>query len=143
MLNLLRLSYLTGDSDLEQKADILNRVFSEKIRANPLAYTQFLVAVDFVVGPSYSIVIGGHTGAEDTEKMIDAIYNEYIPNKVLIQRKTEQKSPEIDDISNFVQFFDNTEGKATAYVCINKTCKPPTHDISKMLYYLNSRWSSN
>ncbi|MFX1478681.1 MAG: thioredoxin domain-containing protein [Promethearchaeota archaeon] len=143
MLNLLRLSYLTGDSELEKKADILNRVFSEKIRANPLASTQFLVAIDFVVGPSYSIVIGGNTDAEDTKKLINAVYNEYLPNKVMIQRKTEQKSPEIDEFSNFVQFFDNLEGKATAYVCINKTCKPPTHEIDKMLYYLNASWSSN
>ncbi|MFX1490085.1 MAG: thioredoxin domain-containing protein [Promethearchaeota archaeon] len=142
MLNLLRLSYLTGDSELEKKADILNRVFSEKIRANPLAYTQFLVAIDFIVGPSYSIVIGGDTDAEDTKKLINAVYNEYLPNKVMIQRKTEQNSPEIDKFSNFVQFFDNLEGKATAYVCINKTCKPPTHEIDKMLYYLNASWSS-
>ncbi|MFW9865681.1 MAG: thioredoxin domain-containing protein [Candidatus Thorarchaeota archaeon] len=143
MLNLLRLSYLTGNSELERKADILNRVFSEKIRANPLAYTQFLVAIDFVVGPSYSIVIGGNTDAEDTKKLINAVYNEYLPNKVMIQRKTEQKSPEIDKVSNFVQFFDNLEGKATAYVCINKTCKPPTHEIDKMLIYLNASWNSN
>jgi uncharacterized protein YyaL (SSP411 family) len=143
MLNLLRLSYLTGNSELERKADILNRVFSEKIRANPLAYTQFLVAIDFVVGPSYSIVIGGNTDAKDTKKLINAVYNEYLPNKVMIQRKTEQKSPEIDKFSNFVQFFDNLEGKATAYVCINKTCKPPTHEIDKMLIYLNASWNSN
>ena len=31
MLNLLRLSYITGNYELEEKADILNRVFSEKI----------------------------------------------------------------------------------------------------------------
>lgn len=141
MLNLLRLSYLTGDHELEEKADILSRVFSEKIRANPLAYTQFLVAIDFAIGPSYSLVIGGDTEGKDTIEMIKAIYNSYIPNKAFIHRKTEQKSPEIDSYSNFVQFFENLEGKATAYVCINKTCKPPTHEIDKMLQYLNSSWS--
>ncbi|MHA2392349.1 MAG: thioredoxin domain-containing protein [Promethearchaeota archaeon] len=140
MLNLLRLSYFTGDHELEEKADVLNRVFSEKIKANPLAYTQFLVAVDFIIGPSYSLVIGGHTNAEDTNKLITAINKTYVPNKVFILRKTEQKSPEIDNYSNFVQFFDNLEGKATAYVCINKTCKPPTHEVGKMLEYLKSKW---
>ncbi|MFX1595720.1 MAG: thioredoxin domain-containing protein, partial [Promethearchaeota archaeon] len=57
MLNLLRLSYITGDYDLEAKANTLNRVFSEKIRANPLAYTQFLIAIDFVIGQTFSLVI--------------------------------------------------------------------------------------
>ncbi len=142
MLNLLRLSYLTGDHELEEKADILSRVFSEKIRANPLAYTQFLVAIDFAIGPTYSLVISGDTNGKDTIEMIKGVNSTYLPNKVFIHRKTEQKSPEIDNYSNFVQFFENLEGKATAYVCINKTCKPPTHEIDKMLQYLNSSWSS-
>jgi uncharacterized protein YyaL (SSP411 family) len=139
-LNLLRLSFLTGNTSLEEKADVLNRVFSEKIKANPLAYTQFLVAIDFALGPTYSLVIGGETEANDTKSMIKAVNDTYIPNKVFILRKAEQHTPEIDDYSNFVQFFDNLGGKATAYVCINKTCKPPTHDIKKMLEYLESKW---
>ncbi|MHA1913107.1 MAG: thioredoxin domain-containing protein [Promethearchaeota archaeon] len=141
MLNLLRLSYLTGDAELEEKADLLNRVFADRIRANPLAHTQFLVAIDFAIGPSFSLVIGGDSDTSDTKNMIKAVNDEYIPNKVFIQRKTEQKSPDIDKLSNFVQFFDNLEDKATAYVCINKTCKPPTHDIDKMLEYLKGEWS--
>ena len=68
--------------------------------------------------------------------------NLYTPNKVFILRKTEQETPEIDMISNFVQFFDNLEGKATAYVCINKTCKPPTHEVNKMLEYLEAEWKN-
>ena len=75
--------------------------------------------------------------------MIEKVYGSYIPNKVVILRKTEQHPPEIDSISNFVQFFENLDGKATAYVCINKICKPPTHDIDQMLVYLNANWSSN
>lgn len=140
-LNLLRLSYLIGDHELEEKADILSRVYSEKIKTNPMAYTQFLVALDFAIGPSYSLVIGGETNAEDTITMIQAINKTYVPNKVFILRKTEQKLPEIDNYSNFVQFFDDLDGKATAYVCINKTCKPPTQEVDKMLEYLESKWS--
>lgn len=139
-LNLLRLSYLTGNYELEEKADILNRVFSEKIKSNPLAYTQFLIAMDFAIGPTYSLVIGGDTMAEDTRSMIKATNSVYIPNKVSILRKTEQSTPDIDDYSNFVQFFENLNGKATAYVCINKTCKPPTQEIEKIIQYLNANW---
>ncbi len=141
MLNMLRLSFFTGNIELEEMADILHRVFSEKIKANPMAYTQFLVALDFAIGPSYSLVIGGETNAEDTITMIQAINKTYVPNKVFILRKTEQKLPEIDNYSNFVQFFDDLDGKATAYVCINKTCKPPTQEVDKMLEYLESKWS--
>ncbi len=140
MLNLLRLSYITGKHELEEKADILSRVFSDKVKASPLAYTQFLVAIDFAIGPTYSLVIAGDSDAEDTKELISTILNEYLPNKVFMLRKSEQKIPDIDNYSNFVEFFYNLEGKATAYVCINKTCKPPTHDIHKTLEFLKSKW---
>jgi len=140
MLNLLRLSYITGDHELEEKADILSRVFSDKVKASPLAYTQFLVAIDFAIGPTYSLVIAGDSDAEDTKELRSTILNEYLPNKVFMLRKTEQKNPDIDNYSNFVEFFYNLDDKATAYVCINKTCKPPTHDIHKTLEFLKSKW---
>ncbi|MFX1410882.1 MAG: thioredoxin domain-containing protein [Promethearchaeota archaeon] len=140
MLNLLRLSYLTGDIELEKKADILSRVFSERLNSNPIAYTQFLVAADFAVGPSYSLVIAGDSDSKDTKELINAIRNEFIPNKVFILRRTEQSLPDIDSFSNFVEYFYNKDNKATAYVCINKTCKPPTHDIKKTIEYLKTKW---
>ncbi|MFX1266482.1 MAG: thioredoxin domain-containing protein [Promethearchaeota archaeon] len=140
MLNLLRLSYITGDYILEEKADILSRVFSEKLEASPLAYTQFMVAADFAVGPTYSLIIAGKSNSKDTINILEAVENEYLPNKVLLLRKMEQENPDIDKFSNFVQFFDDKDNKATAYVCINKTCKPPSHEIDKILEYLDSNW---
>ncbi len=142
MLNLLRLSYFTGDHELEEKADIIGRVFTEKLSNIPVAYTNFMIAADFAIGPTYSLVIAGNTDSDDTNEMVTTIRNEYIPNKVLMQRKTEQNPPDIDKFSNFVEYFDNLEGKATAYVCINKTCKPPTHDLNQMIEFLKSDWSN-
>ena len=140
MLNLLRLSYITGDTELEKKAELISRVFSEKIESTPIAYTQLLVAVDFGVGPSFSLVIAGDTGSDDTNSMLERVKSDYYPNKVLIFRPTESYPPKIDEFSNFIEWFDKEEEKATAYVCINKTCKPPTTDSSKMIEYLDSNW---
>ncbi|MFX0141820.1 MAG: thioredoxin domain-containing protein, partial [Candidatus Hodarchaeota archaeon] len=140
LLNLLRLSYITGNYELEEKADILSRVFSEKIRASPLAYTQFLVAIDFAVGPTYSLVIAGDSDAEDTIDLIKSIQQEYLSNKIIIHRKTEHEFPDMDKLSNFIKFFIKLDNKATAYVCINKTCQPPTSDPQKIFDYLNAVW---
>ncbi|KKM86708.1 hypothetical protein LCGC14_1276230, partial [marine sediment metagenome] len=41
------------------------------------------------------------------------------------------------------QYFDKLDGKATAYICINKMCKPPTDDSNTILQYLNSSWGSS
>ena len=97
-----------------------------------------MVAVDYAVGPTYSLVIAGDSGKEDTNSMINEIRKQFLPNKSLIFRPTEETNPEIDKYSNFIQFFDKYEEKVTAFVCINKTCKAPTNDINKALEYLNS-----
>ena len=138
MLNLLRLAQLTGNDDFEKKADFIGRVFADNIRSNPVANSFMMIAVDYAVGPTYSLVIAGDEGKEDTESMLNAIRERFLPNKALIYRPSNKTKPKIDDLSNFVQFFDKFEGKATAYVCINKTCKAPTNDINLALEYLSS-----
>ncbi|MFX0071931.1 MAG: thioredoxin domain-containing protein [Candidatus Hermodarchaeota archaeon] len=142
ILNLLRLSYITGNNELEEKADILSRVYAEKIRTSPAAYIQFLIAVDFTVGPTYSLVIAGDSTTKDTHQMIQEINKHYLPNKVIIYRPTDNSSTGIDDLSNFIGWFDKINEKATAYVCANKTCKPATNDLSKMVEYLNPKWET-
>ena len=137
MLNLLRLAQLTGNDNYEKKADYLGRVFAENVRANPVAHSLMMVAVDYAVGPTYSLVIAGDEGKDDTNSMLDEVRKQFLPNKSLIFRSTEKLNPEIDNLSNYIQFFDKYEGKATAYVCINKTCKAPTNDINKALEYLS------
>ncbi len=137
MLNLLRLAQLTGNDNYEKKADHLGRVFAESVRANPVAHSLMMVAVDYAVGPTYSLVIAGDEGKDDTNSMLNEVRKQFLPNKSLIFRPTEKLNPEIDNLSNYIQFFDKYEGKATAYVCINKTCKAPTNDINKALEYLS------
>jgi len=137
MLNLLRLAQLTGNDNYEKNADHLGRVFAESVRTNPVAHSLMMVAVDYAVGPTYSLVIAGDEGKGDTNSMLNEVRKQFLPNKSLIFRPTEKLNPEIDKFSNFVQFFDKYEGKATAYVCINKTCKAPTNDINIALEYLN------
>ncbi|MFW9950482.1 MAG: thioredoxin domain-containing protein [Candidatus Thorarchaeota archaeon] len=141
MLNLMRLYQLTGDDDYEKKAEILSKVFSENVKATPSANTFLMIAVDYAVGPSYSLVVSGDTGTIETTSMIRAFKSHFLPNKSFIFRPTDKDAPPIDELSNFVQFFDKYEGKATAYVCINKTCKAPTNNIQKALEYLQPNWN--
>jgi uncharacterized protein YyaL (SSP411 family) len=142
MLNLLRLYQLTGNDDYEKKAEIIGRVFAENVRIAPVGYISLLIAVDYAVGPSYSVVIAGDSDKSDTISMIKGFKSQYLPNKSLIFRPTDVNYPPIDSLSNFVQFFVKYKDKATAYVCINKTCKTPTNEIDRALEYLQSEWKN-
>ena len=140
LLNLLRLSYITGNTELEEKADTLIRVFADKIRNTPIAYTQFLVAADFTIGPTYSLVIAADGNSNDTKEMINLIHSKYLPNKAFLLRRMEQKPPDIDAYAKFVEYFESVDQKPTAYICINKTCMPATNESSRIIELLNSRW---
>ena len=137
MLNLLRLFQITGDSKYEVKADEISRVFAESVKINPSAHSYLMIAVDFAVGPTFSVIISGDSGEMDTIKMLNSIRNEFLPNKTLLHRATEQDPPSIDKFARYAEFFDKYLNKATAYVCFNKTCKPPTNEIEKMIEYMN------
>jgi len=138
MLNLLRLGRITADPDLEQKASGINRAFSENVRRSPSAYTQLMVAIDFAVGPSYEMVVAGTPQAVDTEKMLQAINQRFIPNKIVIFLPTGPDLSRILQIAPFARYESTIDGKPTAYVCVNYSCKLPTTDIYTMLASLNS-----
>jgi len=83
-LNLSRLSRLTGNVDLEKRAEQLTRAFATQITDHPIAYTQLLVALGFMIGPSQEIVIAGDRAHETTQAMIKTIHRKFLPNKVLL-----------------------------------------------------------
>jgi uncharacterized protein YyaL (SSP411 family) len=139
MLNLIRLGRLTANSDFERKASMIGQAFSGNVWQSPSAYTQLMVALDFALGPSYEVVIAGDSQADDTREMLGAIRGRFIPNKVIILRPTEQRSPEIDNIAPFIRNHSSINGQATAYICSNYDCKLPTSDIDTMLRLLNSK----
>jgi len=134
--NLLRLARYTGESQLEEKASALVKAFSEQIAQMPSAHTQFLASADFAIGPSYEIVIVGSPGAQDTEEMLEALRTRFIPNQVTIFRPSDAKAPEIETVAPFVKNHVSVGGKATAYVCLDFSCKAPTTDIKEMLSLL-------
>jgi uncharacterized protein YyaL (SSP411 family) len=133
MWNLLRLARITGRADLEERAAKIGEAFSGQVKGTPSGFTQFLVAVDFGIGPSYEVVIIGPAGGEDTKRMLEALRSRFFPNRVVIFRPSEEKTPEIAHIAPFVEKQISLDGKATAFVCLNQSCRLPTTDIAEML----------
>ena len=134
-LNLLKLSRITGEVEYEQKAAKLGKAFSETIESGPMAYTLFMIGLDFGIGPSYEVVIVGDPGAKDTKAMIDAVRKNYSPSKVVLTKGKDDDK--ITEIADFTKGQSSIEGKATAYVCLNHICNLPTTDINKMLELLS------
>ena len=131
-LNFLRLSRMTGNIKLEQKAEQLIRVFSEQVDDQPMAYTQLLIALDFMIGPSQEIVIVGDPSHTNTRTMIHAVQRNYFPNKVVLVRSQGVKGKKLASLSPFIETMSSINNQPTAYVCENYTCKTPVNDVDTL-----------
>jgi uncharacterized protein len=139
MWNLLRLGRITGDRELEKKARQIAQTFYKTVEDAPSGYCQFAVALDFLLGPTYEVVIAGNSGSPDTKAMINALRSVFIPRTVVLMRPAEEDVPEIVKAAPFIKYQSARRGKATAYVCQNTVCLAPTTDINQMLRMLDSR----
>jgi uncharacterized protein YyaL (SSP411 family) len=136
LMNIIRLARMTSDPDLEKKADQISRSFSTDVSRYPSAYTQFLCALDFVLGPTSEIVIVGNPEREDTKNMLQDIHTAFLPQKVLLFVPDNKEIPGISHLAPFTKNYKAIDGKATAYVCFQQTCKKPTTDRKELHSFL-------
>ena len=121
--DLLWLSRLTNEPKYDTMAVQMTRTFAQEIEGAPEAYTFFLSATDFLIGPSYSVILVGDLKEKDTSDMLSALRKHYLPSTVIAL-----KHPSKAGLG-----YQQIEGKATAYVCQNQTCLPPTNSLTLML----------
>jgi len=135
MLNLLRLGRITAKIEYEDYAEAISQTFSTTVKDMPSGYTQLLSAVNFGIGPAYEIVVVGDPAASDTQAMLVAIREIYLPNKVIILRHPGDDAP-ITQLAEFTRQYQAIDCKPTAYICINYFCQQPTTDIQTMVSML-------
>ncbi|MFB3764119.1 MAG: thioredoxin domain-containing protein [Methanotrichaceae archaeon] len=129
MLNLLRLSHLTGDPALEERANAIGSAFAAAINRQPLGLSMLMCALDYALGPSYEIAIVDGRDGEGLNKMLNILRSKFMPNKVIIVISGD----EIHDIAEFTRSLVQLNGKVTAYVCIGHKCELPTNDPEMMI----------
>lgn len=137
LLNLIRLSRISGDTKFESYVSDLEKAFSRTIEGAPLGYTAFLSGIEYLLGKSYEIVICGDRNSKDTKNMIRALNKEFIPNKVVIFNPINEDNSEITKIAPYVKDEKAVQGKATAYICKNFACGMPITDVNEMIKILN------
>ena len=138
MLNLLKLSRLTGDHTFEEKAAKINRLISSRVKDSELAFPMLLTALDFALAPSQEVVIVGEKNADDTNRMLKTLRKGYFPNVVVLLKPNGEQTPQINNYANFIEYIYPIDNKATAYVCTNFKCNFPTTDPERMLDDLRS-----
>ncbi len=138
MLNLLKLSRLTGNHLLEERAGGISSLLSSSARERPPAYPMFLAGLEFALAPSQEVVIVGRRDSPDTKEMLQRLRTGFFPNAVVLFKPADENDPAINRYANFVQFMAAPDNRATAYVCTDFKCNFPTTDPAKMIESLRA-----
>jgi uncharacterized protein len=137
--NLLRLSRMTGDTVLEERASATAEAFGETLSGGPSSFALMLIGLDFAAGPSYEVVVAGDRDGADTHAMLKALHKPFIPNKVVLLRPESDAKPRISEIASYTETQKSLDGEATAYVCSNFVCSFPTTNLEKMLSLMGKK----
>jgi hypothetical protein len=131
ILNLLRLGRIAGKPEYEEKTFQLVKTFSNIVDKSPSAFTQFLVAMDYLVGPSSEIVLSQEQHSPMTETMLKIIRKQFIPNKIVLLISSREKN-KITQIAPFTKDYNGLNGKLTVYVCRDYICSLPVTEVDKL-----------
>jgi uncharacterized protein YyaL (SSP411 family) len=125
---LLRLWKFTGDERWSHYPVSIFKRISGMVRRQPAAFAHLLCAMDFYYGRTKEIAIVGDPGAPDTQSLLAEVFHTYLPNKVVACGS--------DSDVFLLNGKLKVDGRATAYVCENFTCKAPVTIVEDLRHQL-------
>lgn len=130
MLNLERLYLLTGNDEYRNTSIAMEKYFSAIIKRSPPAFTMFLSAIAFKIGPSFNIVVAGSKNKDDTSLMLKKLQEQYLPNCVMVFNSGDNH---LNELIENMEDKNMVNDQVTAYVCGDGTCYPPVNSLEELL----------
>jgi len=132
MMDLIRMSMLTEESEYERMASKVGRYFYEDISVHPSAFTQMMSAVDFAVGPSFEVVISFPDGASDAQDIMHRVYSKFLPSATVLLSTYEGVEDDVF-MPKFAADLKSVDNEKAVYICENRACKLPEKNIRNAL----------
>ena len=127
-LNLLRLAQFRDEKKWRERGEKTIAAFSPQISHFASAMPQMLVALDFSLSKPRQIVIAGKRDAPETRALLTEVHRHFLPNKISILADGGEGQKYLGEKLEAVSAMTPVDGKSTAYVCENFTCKAPVTD---------------
>jgi uncharacterized protein YyaL (SSP411 family) len=125
-LNLLRLAELLGAGDLAQRAERLICSLGKLMGRYPGAFSQMLMAVDWLATGPRELVIAGELGEPATEAFLRTIRQTFAPARVVALANSSADT-------DLMPLLEGRAGPSRAFVCRNYACQEPTTDPEALL----------
>jgi uncharacterized protein YyaL (SSP411 family) len=131
---LARLYLVTGEPRFEERARALVSAFSGEVERNFFPLATYLNNAAFLANALEVVIIGAHD-APDTVAMVDAVMRHSLPDRLLQVVAPDAALPESHPAFGKSQ----QNGKATAYLCRNRSCGLPISEPKALDAALSTR----
>ncbi|MFQ5452956.1 MAG: thioredoxin domain-containing protein, partial [Candidatus Zixiibacteriota bacterium] len=122
--NLLKINRITENKKYLQTAQKALTALSGQINSYPNGMVSAVCAVDYYLNDKIEIVIVGQ--GKDRDKMLDVLYHQFLPNKIIAISSNGQES---------LPLFEGRQAannKVMAYVCRNSVCNLPVSTAEEL-----------
>jgi uncharacterized protein len=131
-LNLLRLAQFRDDKTMADRARKTIDAFATTLSHFPSAMPQMLVALDYSLSKPRQIVIAGKKDAPETKALLKEVHRHFLPKTILLLADGGAGQKFLGERNEAIRSMLPMEGKPTAYVCENFTCKAPVTDAKQL-----------
>ena len=128
--NLLRIAEWTGQNTYRRRALNTLTAFGSELHRNPMNMPRMLSALDFYLdSPKQIAIIKGPVGGT-IEDFLSKVKTQFLPNRVIALTAKEGELNRHLRIVPWLKDKVAIDGKTTAYVCENYSCRLPTTEPS-------------
>ncbi len=120
---LVKMGYLTGDTDYLDKLEEMYHTFYEDIIQVPVAGVHFIQSLMLMENPTKEVVVLG----ESNPFTVD-LQQTFLPDVTLLAGNNADK---LGEVAPFVSEYRQLDNALTIYVCENFACHQPTTDTEK------------
>ena len=134
--NLFHLSTLQNRTEWLTMSRDLMAAFAETLNGFPSALPVMLTAWQQTKTKPVQVVIAGKRNAQDTQELLAVVNAEYTPGLLMLLADDADNQEYLAEHLSFIQSVTRQDGKATAYVCFDFTCKLPVTEGQGLLQQL-------
>lgn len=127
-MNLFRLGELLDDDRFRTKGRQILSVAALILNAQPTAMPEMAAALDFSLGKPAQIFVTGRRDDPATAMLVQVIRQKFFPNRVIMLVEPGANQERLAAMLPFVRSLTMKDGKATAYVCSDYSCRLPVTD---------------
>ena len=136
--NLLRLAQMTNRDEFRERGQRTIEAFAPTLSRFASAMPQMLVALDFSLTKPRQIVIAGKIDASGTKVLLAEVQRHFMPATILLLADGSEGQKYLGEKNEALRAMSMMDGKPTAYVCENFTCKAPVTDPQALAKLLGS-----